>query len=452
MIPETWRRGEVAVVGLGKSGVAATTLLARERVRVYASDGAEQPYGGGAAVAALRALPGVTVQVGGHDLARIRAAAGVVASPGVPPDAPPLAAARAARVPIVSELDLGFRALQDRGVRCIAVTGTNGKTTTTALVAHLLQAGGLRAVAAGNIGRPLADVALDPQPWQWLAVEVSSFQLHDSAHFAPDVGILTNLAPDHLDRYPSVTAYYADKRLLFRNAAAGSVWVLNGDDPPALALAAGAAGRTRRFSVRVQADAWYDAARRELRLAEERLLGRDELRLLGDHNVANALAAALAAREPGIPLGALAEGLRSFRALPHRLEPVRDVGGVRWINDSKATNIASTVVAVEAMDRPFVLLLGGRHKGEPYTRLGPLLKPRCRLVVAYGDAGPQVVQDLQGQVPLERGTTFADVVARARRAARPGDAVLLSPACSSYDMFKNYEERGATFRELVEAM
>jgi UDP-N-acetylmuramoylalanine--D-glutamate ligase len=452
MIPETWRRGEVAVVGLGKSGVAATTLLARERVRVYASDGAEQPYGGGAAVAALRALPGVTVQVGGHDLARIRAAAGVVASPGVPPDAPPLAAARAARVPIVSELDLGFRALQDRGVRCIAVTGTNGKTTTTALVAHLLQAGGLRAVAAGNIGRPLADVALDPQPWQWLAVEVSSFQLHDSAHFAPDVGILTNLAPDHLDRYPSVTAYYADKRLLFRNAAAGSVWVLNGDDPPALALAAGAAGRTRRFSVRVQADAWYDAARRELRLAEERLLGRDELRLLGNHNVANALAAALAAREPGIPLGALAEGLRSFRALPHRLEPVGDVGGVRWINDSKATNIASTVVAVEAMDRPFVLLLGGRHKGEPYTRLGPLLKPRCRLVVAYGDAGPQVVQDLQGQVPLERGTTFADVVARARRAARPGDAVLLSPACSSYDMFKNYEERGATFRELVEAM
>jgi len=455
MIPEAWRRGEVAVVGLGKSGVAATTLLARAHVRVYASDGAEQPYGGGAAVAALRALPGVTVQVGGHDLARIRAAAGVVASPGVPPDAPPLAAARAARVEIVSELDLGFRALQGKGIRCIAVTGTNGKTTTTALVAHLLQTGGLRVEAAGNIGRPLADVALDPQPWQWLAVEVSSFQLHDSAHFAPDVGILTNLAPDHLDRYPSVDAYYADKRLLFRNAAAGSVWVLNGDDPPALALAAGAAGRTLRFSLRAPpppAEAWYDAARRELRLGEERLLGRDDLRLLGDHNVANALAAVLATREAGIPLGPLAEGLRSFRALPHRLEPVREVGGVRWINDSKATNIASSVVAVEAMDRPYVLLLGGRHKGEPYTRLGPLLKARCRLVIAYGEAGPLVVQDLQGQVPLERGTTFPDVVARARRAARAGDAVLLSPACSSYDMFKNYEERGATFRALVEAM
>ena len=173
---------------------------------------------------------------------------------------------------------------------------------------------------------------------------------------------------------------------------------------------------------------------------------------MGDHNVANALAAALAAHEAGVAPGVIGEGLRSFRALPHRLEPVRDVGGVRWINDSKATNIASTVVAIEAMDRPFVLLLGGRHKGEPYTRLAPLLKERCRLVIAYGEAGPQVERDLKGQVPLERGTTFEDVVARARRAAQPGDAVLLSPACSSYDMFKNYEERGATFRKLVEAM
>ena len=452
MIPDAWRRGEVAVVGLGKSGVAATTLLARERVRVYASDGAEQPYGGGAALAALRALPGVTVEVGRHDLERIRAAAAVVTSPGIPPGAPPLAAARAAGVPIVSELDLGFRVLRGTGVRCIAVTGTNGKTTTTALVAHLLRTAGLRAEAAGNIGRPLADVALEPQRWQWLAVEVSSFQLHDSPQFAPDVGVLTNLAPDHLDRYPSVDAYYADKRLLFRNAAAGSVWVLNGEDPPALALAAGAAGRALRFSLRASADAWYDAARRELRLGAERLLGRDELRLLGDHNVANALAAALAVRETGVPLGRITEGLRSFRALPHRLEPVREVGGIRWINDSKATNIASTVVAVAAMDRPFVLLLGGRHKGEPYTQLGPLLKPQCRLVIAYGEAGPLIAQDLHEQVPLERGTTFADVVGRARRAARSGDAVLLSPACSSYDMFKNYEERGAVFRKLVEEM
>jgi UDP-N-acetylmuramoylalanine--D-glutamate ligase len=155
--------------------------------------------------------------------------------------------------------------------------------------------------------------------------------------------------------------------------------------------------------------------------------------------------------EAGVPAALIAEGLRSFRALPHRLEPVGEVDGVLWINDSKATNIAATVVAIAAMERPFVLLLGGRHKGEPYTRLAPLLAERCRLVIAYGEAGRLVEQDLAGKVALERGTTFEDVVARARRAARRGDAVLLSPACSSYDMFKNYEERGATFRRLVDA-
>jgi len=206
------------------------------------------------------------------------------------------------------------------------------------------------------------------------------------------------------------------------------------------------------FSLRRPADGWYDAAARRLQLGRDALLARAELGLLGDHNVANALAAALAVREAGVTPALIGQGLRSFRALPHRLEPVREVGGVRWINDSKATNIASTVVAVDAMDRPFVLLLGGRHKGEPYTRLAALLREKCRLVIAYGEAGPLVAQDLGGQVPLERGTTFEDVVARARRAAQPGDAVLLSPACSSYDMFKNYEERGATFRKLVEQM
>ena len=452
MIPEAWRgRGVVAVIGLGKSGVAATRLLAREGVRVYASDASDHPYGGDA-LRTLRTLSGVTLDVGRHDLAQIRGAAAVIVSPGVPPEAPPLAAAREARVPILSEIDLGFRALSGSGTRCIAITGTNGKTTTTALVAHLLRQAGLPAEAAGNIGRPLADIALQNDHYQWLAVEVSSFQLHDSPHFAPEIGILTNLAPDHLDRYANVEAYYADKRLLFRNARPDHVWVLNGDEPAVLELAAGALGRRVLFSLRHPTDGWYDATARRLQLGRDALLARADLGLLGDHNVANALAAALAVREAGVPLAAIGEGLRSFRPLAHRLEPVREVGGVRWINDSKATNIASTVVAVEAMDRPFVLLLGGRHKGEPYTRLAPLLTVRCRRVIAYGESGELIERDLGGTVPLERGTTFEDVVLRARRAARPGDAVLLSPACSSYDMFKNYEERGATFRTLVEAM
>jgi len=451
-LPDAWRNGVVAVVGLGKSGVAAARLLAREGVRVYASDGSDHPYAG-AAAEALRGLPGVEVDLGRHDLAKIRTAVGVVVSPGVPPDAAPLAAAREAGVEIVSELDLGFRALAASGeTHCIAITGTNGKTTTTALVAHLLATAGLKAGAAGNIGRPLADVAVAGDRYRWLSVEVSSFQLHDSPHFAPDVGILTNLAPDHLDRYPSVDAYYADKRLLFRNARPAHVWVLNADDPAVLELARGVPGQRALFSLKKPADAWYDAGAGLLRFGGAALLPREDLHLLGDHNVANALAAALAVHEAGVPPGLIGEGLRSFQALPHRLEPVREVNGVLWINDSKATNIASTVVAIEAMSRPFVLLLGGRHKGEPYTRLAPLLANRARLVIAYGEAGPIVEQDLKGGTPLERGTTFEDVVARARHAARPGDAVLLSPACSSYDMFKNYEERGATFRKLVEAM
>jgi UDP-N-acetylmuramoylalanine--D-glutamate ligase len=454
-VPEAWRRpgSVVAIIGLGKSGVAAARLLAREGVRVYASDASHHPYAGEAAEA-LKSVPWVDVDIGRHDLSKIRQAIGVVVSPGVPPDAPVLTAARHAGVEIVSELDLGFRALAalQPGTRSIAITGTNGKTTTTALVAHLLSAAGLPSTTAGNIGRPVTDLAMANERYQWLSLEVSSFQLHDSPNFAPEVGVLTNLAPDHLDRYPSAEAYYADKRLLFRNASAGDVWVLNGDDRLVLDLAHGVAGRNVLFSLAKPADASYDTTNRALRLGGESLLKRDELHLLGDHNVANALAAALAVHEAGVPAPLISAGLRSFRALPHRLEPVREVGGVLWINDSKATNIAATTVAVLAMQRPFVLLLGGRHKGEPYTSLAPLLAPpgRCRLVIAYGEAGPLVEQDLKGKVPLERGSTFEDVVARARGAAKPGDAVLLSPACSSYDMFKNYEERGATFRRLVE--
>ena len=447
-LPDGWRDGTVAVVGLGKSGVAATRLLAREGAKVYASDAATSPPGS-AAVELLRALPGVEVELGRHDLAKIGAAKGVVVSPGVPPDAAPLTVARSSGVLVLSELDLGWRALP--GMRCIAVTGTNGKTTTTALVAHLLRAAGLNAEAAGNIGLPLADLALAELRPQWLAVEASSFQLHDSPDFAPEIGVLTNLAPDHLDRYPDVASYYADKRLMYRNATDDNVWVVNGDDAASLELVRGVRGRQVRFSVDGPADAWYDGRARSLMLGGSALLPRDALELLGLHNVANALAAALAVHEAGIAPGAIAEGLRTFRALHHRLEMVAETGGVRWINDSKATNVSSTAVAIEAMDRPFVLLLGGRHKGEPYTRLGPLLKEQCRLVIAYGEAGPRIETDLTGTVPLVRAGDFADVMRRARAAARPGDAVLLSPACSSYDMFDNYEERGRLFERLATA-
>ncbi len=447
---EAWRRTgrEVAVVGLGKSGAAATKLLRREALPVYASDtGTGIEFDTWAA--ALRGL-GAEVQLGGHDLARITRASAVVVAPGVPPLAPPLVEARAAGVEIYAETDIGFLALG--GTRCIGITGTNGKTTTTSLLAHAMAAAGLRAETAGNIGRPLAEVALAPDPPDWLALELSSFQLHDTPHLRPAIGVLTNLAPNHLDRYGSLEEYYADKALLFRNAAADSIWISNADDPAVQMMTEPVPGRHRRFSVEKRADGWYDHARAALMLGDQPLMARGDLPLLGDHNVANALAAALAAVEAGADAVRVAAGLRTFRAISHRVEPVREVDGVLWINDSKSTNVTSTLVAVAALDRPFVLLLGGRHKGEPYDRLAEALRARCRAVVAYGEAGPQILRELGGRVSVASASDFAGVIATARGLATAGDAVLLSPACSSYDMFRNYEERGERFRAAVQAM
>ena len=446
---ERWRASgrEVAVVGLGKSGVAATLLLRDHEVPTYASD-----TGTGSAFdewAATLGRAGATVHLGGHDNDRIARAVAVVVAPGVPPEAAPLEAARKAGVPIHAEIDIGFLAL--RGTRCIGITGTNGKTTTTALVAQVLVAAGLRAETAGNIGRPLCEVARSPSPPDWLALELSSFQLHDTPNLRPAIAVLTNLAPNHLDRYHTLEEYYGDKALLFRNADGDSVTVSNADDPAVRDMVRQVPGRHVRFSVCERAEGWYDRAGRRLMLGTTPLLPRDELPLLGDHNVANALTAALAATAAGCPREGIATGLRTFRAIPHRVEPVREVDGVLWINDSKSTNITSTEVAVAALDRPFVLLLGGRHKGEPYTRLAGPLRERCRAVVAYGEAGPLVLQDLGRTLTVVPAGSFEEVLATARRLARPGDAVLLSPACSSYDMFRNYEERGARFRQAVEA-
>lgn len=437
---------EIAVIGLGASGVAAATLLRRHGVAVYASDS-----GTGTALAAAAARLtecGVATDLGRHDLDRIRAAGGVVVSPGVWPDAPPVAAAREAGVPVRAEADLGLGALTD--TRYVAITGTNGKTTTTALTAHLLVAAGRRAMAAGNIGTPVCEVALRAEVPDWLAVELSSFQLHDCYRHRPAVGVVTNLAPDHLDRYHSLAEYYADKRRLFLNAGPGSCWVLNADDPETLRLAEGVAGTRLAVSLTRPADGWYDRAAGCLMLGDTPLLDRAAVPLLGDHNVANALMAAVAVHWSGVPADRVAAGLRTFQPLDHRLEPVAEVNGVLWINDSKATNIASTAVAVAAMDRPYVLLLGGRHKGEPYDRLIPLLTAGCRAVVAYGEAEPLIVHDLGRAVPVRRaGTDWHEVMATARELTRPGDAVLLSPACSSFDMFANYGDRGARFREGV---
>lgn len=445
-----WRADgrEVAVAGLGRSGVAVSRLLLREGIAVYASDASPACE---ADAHALRVLGGrITAEAGAHDLDRIARAQALVLSPGVPPDAPPVQVARDAGVDLVAEVRVGLDAVPSAAV--IAVTGTNGKSTTTALVEHLLRTGGRRAQACGNIGTPVSAIALDPSPPEWLALELSSFQLHDTPGLMPTVGVLTNLAPDHLDRYPALAAYYADKRRLFAGAGVSSIWVSNLDDPESREMVDGVPGRHLAFSVDRRADGWYDPAADALMLGDRLLLARHEFLPLGQHNVANALAAALAVHATGVPRDALADGLRTFTSLEHRMEPVGTVRGVLYLNDSKATNIASTRVALEAMTRPYVLLLGGKHKGEPYTSLIPQLQRMAVAVVAYGEAAPLIAADLADTVPVVRAGDFADVVRRAAALAPAGGTVLLSPACSSYDMFDNFEHRGATFRALVAAL
>jgi UDP-N-acetylmuramoylalanine--D-glutamate ligase len=446
--------GEVAILGLGRSGTAAAKLLLADGKRVYVSDAGSTP-GLQDAARQLRDL-GAAVDVGAHDLPRIARAAKVVVSPGIDPSAPPIVAAREANVPLVSEIEVALGYLDQ--ARMIAVTGTNGKTTTTALIGHILRGLGENAVDAGNIGTPLTDFARRDQRPDWIALEMSSFQLHDTPSLAPDVGVLTNLSPDHLDRYPTADDYYADKALLFSNASASSRWVLNKDDSRVADMAAGIAGTAHQFSLREECDAWLDDASGTLHLLGKPLTTRVEINLLGDHNIANALAASLAvsvaderfrsdqARE------GIAAALHSFHALAHRLEIVGEKNGVQWINDSKATNVSSSLVAIAGMRRPTVLLLGGRHKGEPYTGLSDAIRKTVKKIIAYGEAGPIIGKDLEGVAPIEvLGSDFDEVMKHARASAQPGDAVLLSPACSSYDMFRNYEERGARFKQLAMA-
>ena len=446
-------RGEIAVIGLGASGTAVARLLVRAGARVYASDA-----GTGAAVAeAATALhaEGIVAEAGRHDLERIAASACVVVSPGVPPTAPPLSAARAHGVQVISEIEVALRALT--GVPYIGITGTNGKTTVTAMIAHLLRALGHETVEAGNIGRPLSAVALEGKRPAWVAIELSSFQLHDTPSVAPTVAVFTNLAPDHLDRYATLEEYYADKDLLFRNATSASLRVVNADDVEVMRRTAAVPGAVKRFSLTdARCEAWYDAAHEQLVLAGAPLLERHLLPLLGAHNIANALAALLAVWHgcPGDQNAAgrakLAAGLMSFHAITHRLEPVGEVGGVLWVNDSKATNIGAATVALQAMTRPTVLLLGGRHKGERYTAMRNEVTAHAKVVLAYGEAAAMIEADLGPHVPVERfGSSFEQVIDRARALAAPGDVVLLAPACSSYDMFTNYEDRGATFRRLA---
>lgn len=447
----------VAVIGLGASGVAAARLALAKGGEVYVSDSSADAATS-ARGAELRAA-GASVDVGRHDIGRVAGAGLVVVSPGVPPSAPVLRELVERGVRWITEPELAVRFFSGP---LIAVTGTNGKTTTTLLITHLLQRAGMRALAGGNVGGGLApaasDLALVDEPPDWYVLEMSSFQLAGIESFRPDIGVVTNLSPDHLDRYSSLADYYADKARLFDNATDASGWVLPVGDTEVARLAGEARGRRFYFGGEASSGshAFIDGDVLTLRVdgPSERLIDRTQLPLIGRHNVDNALAAALTARLAGGDPARVADGLRSARPLPHRLEPVADERGVLWVNDSKATNVAATRSALASLDRPVVILLGGKDKGEPFAPLADALASRARAVIAYGAVGPRIASELRGrmsaELPIELlGSDFPGAVRRAAALAQAGDIVLLSPACSSYDMFENYEHRGRRFAELA---
>jgi UDP-N-acetylmuramoylalanine--D-glutamate ligase len=444
----------VAVVGLGTSGQAAARLALEHGGDVYVSDVRDdsEVAARGGELAAL----GARVDLGRHDVEAIATSPTVVVSPGIPPDSPVLVALRDRGVRWISEPEFAFRFFSSA---LIAVTGTNGKTTTAALTAHLLEAAGITVGLGGNIGAglgpPASALALRGHAPDWLVVEVSSFQLADIVAFAPEIGVLTNLAPDHLDRYPSVDAYYRDKARLFDNATERSRWILPLGSPAVDSLVGEAPGRRYYFGATSHglAGGYLRDGILTLRVeeSEEPLIPRAELRLLGDHNVANALAASVAARLAGGSPPELREGLRSFEPLPHRLEPVADRDGVLWVNDSKATNVSAACSAVSSLQRPLVLLLGGHDKGEDLAPLAVAARRGVHVAVAFGEASGRIAEALASSVRVIRvGGGLDHAVRVGRREARRNDVLLLAPACSSFDEFHNYEERGDRFRALAQ--
>jgi UDP-N-acetylmuramoylalanine--D-glutamate ligase len=429
------------VVGLGSSGVAAATLLTRQGWRVTANDRAAAAE----LAERLAQLPaGVEAVLGGHPESLLESVALVVTSPGVPPDLPLLAQARRRGIEVIAELELAYRSLADTPL--LAVTGSNGKTTVTALLGAILEEAGWNAGVGGNIGHPASALALEGG-FDALVWEVSSFQLEGCTTLRPRVGLLLNLSPDHLDRHPTVADYLAAKARLFARQQGDDVAVLNADDGAVAGLAVPA--RAEFFSLHDRSAAACLAGDR-LVLDGHPLLPRSHLPLLGEHNVANALAAALAAARAGVPRAAIATALERFTGLPHRHTVVAEVAGVRYVDDSKGTNIGATAAGLAGYPPGTVhLILGGLGKGQDFAALAEAVAGRVAAVYLIGAAAGEIADAIGQRVPVQQCGTLAEAVRRAAAAARVGDTVLLSPACASFDQFRDYAHRGDEFARLA---
>ena len=435
----------VVVVGAGRSGLAAARLLARRGARVTLSEaGAEIALGAGDrdGNTASLAADGIALELGGHRADTLRAADLIVPSPGVSPRTPAIAAARRRGVPVISEVELAARWLRGR---LVAVTGTKGKSTTVVVAGRMLEAGGRRAVVGGNVGIALSSQVEDSTPDAVHVVEVSSFQLELTERFRPWIAVCLNLSPDHLDRHASFEEYAGAKARLFANQTPDDAMVINADDPHVLRIARAGRARAVRFAVDT------DLAE-GVQVTGDGIARRSAVRVPGRHLLSDIAAAAAVGTLAGLDAAAMTRAVRSFTGLEHTLEPVGEVAGVRFVNDSKATNVVAALAAIECFGPGLAVILGGRFKGGRFEDLGPALASRGASVVAIGEARPRVRRALESEVVVREAGTMEEAVRLAAGTCRPGGTVLLAPACASLDMFRDYAARGAAFRDAVAAL
>ncbi|MGA3048661.1 MAG: UDP-N-acetylmuramoyl-L-alanine--D-glutamate ligase [Terracidiphilus sp.] len=441
---------KVLVVGLGKSGLAAALFLRHQGAQVTVSDVRS-------AEALAKDIPalleeGIMVEAGGHGLLTFRRQDLIVVSPGVPLNTPELVQVKSFGLPVIGELELAARFLKGK---MLAITGSNGKTTTTALVGEILEKSGIPTLVGGNIGVPVVSLIDQSTDETWSVLEVSSFQLESTDQFHPSIAVILNITPDHLDRHGTFENYALAKERIFAAQNADDCVVLNADNPRAAQAATRSSASVHWFSMEhaVTQGAWladgYVVYRDSPEAPMEKVISLSAIPLKGAHNVENVLAAVCASRKAGAPAEVIRSTIESFQAVEHRLEYVATINGVEYYNDSKATNVDATLKAVAAFQSGIHLILGGKDKGSDYTLLSPLLRSRVRSIYTIGSAAAKIESQLRGVVSIHSCETLESAVSAAASAARPGEVILLAPACSSFDQFESYEHRGRIFKELV---
>jgi UDP-N-acetylmuramoylalanine--D-glutamate ligase len=448
------------VVGLGRSGVAAAYFLQDHGAKVTVSDAKSEAQLQNEIAALLDR--GVSIETGRHGERTFRDQDLIVVSPGVPSDQPQLQHARTLGIPVIGEVELAFRFLQGR---VIAITGSNGKTTTTALVGEILAKSGKKTLVGGNIGTPVISLAGQSTPDTLTVLEISSFQLETIQQFRPWIAAILNITPDHLDRHRTFQAYVDAKARIFENQRsagavenqqAGDFAVLNADDPASVELKdkvkSSLCWFSRKHAVENGAYLKEDQIIFRQNGQEQAVLSRHDIQLKGAHNLENVLAAVSMGMIAGCPAEQVRRAVSEFRAVEHRLELVATISGVAFYNDSKATNVDATVKALESFPGKIHIILGGKDKGSDYSVLNPLLRERAKRVYLIGAAADKIASQIQSSAPLMRSGTLERAVRQAFEAAASGDIILLAPACASFDQFENYEHRGRVFKELVHSL